>query len=85
METFADPPEGCELFPVGEFTLVTTREKLEESVNFASEFTAPSASNVFASTVEKNPGVKLDAESEVPEYLGVFEIVKLAILPPNML
>lgn len=65
--------------------LVTVLEKLDESVNFASELTAPSASNVFASTVEKNPGVKLAIVVEVPEYLAVFDIVKFAMRPPNML
>jgi hypothetical protein len=85
IETVELTPEGCELFPVGELTLVTVLEKLDESVNFASEFTVPSASKVFESTVEKNPGVKLAVEREVPEYLGMLEIVKFAIRPPNML
>jgi hypothetical protein len=85
IEMFADTPEGCVLLAVGELTLVTVLEKLDESVNLASELTAPSASRVFESTVEKNPGVKLAAVREVPEYLGVLEIVKFAILPPNIL
>ena len=85
IERLGAEPEGCELFPVGEFTLVTVLEKLDESVNLASEFTAPNASKVFASTVEKYPGVKLALEREVPEYREIFEIVKLAIRPPNML
>jgi hypothetical protein len=85
IETVELAPDGCELFPVGELMLVTVLEKLDESVNFASELTAPSASNVFASTVEKNPGVKLAIVVEVPEYLAVFDIVKFAMRPPNML
>ena len=71
--------------PVGVPTYETVRRKEEESVNFASELTAPRASSVFASTVENFEGVKFAILRFVPEYLGVLEIVKLAILPPNML
>ena len=82
-ETLEEAPDGCALLPVGAFTLVLVREKLDESVNFASEFTAPNASNVFASTAENFDGVKLAALKDVPEYLGVLDMVKFAICPPK--
>jgi hypothetical protein len=82
-DTFDEAPEGCELLPVGAFTLEAVREKDDESVNFASELTAPRASKVLASTVENFEGVKFEALKDVPEYLGVLDMVKFAICPPK--